>query len=99
RDYKVTGVQTCALPISASSTALLPTYLSTSDGAVLADQYYDTAIMDDCELYADMVGFQCAPALMSSVLPEFSDAGCTSHAASDEIGRASCRERGECWEA
>src|SRR5699024_11253141 len=84
RDRNVTGVQTCALPICAGTerSARGPAWWFTSDGHSLTDLASDEATG----------GFDW------SGLHRILDAMPSGRWTTYEIGRASCRERGERWE-
>src|SRR5690606_40957712 len=83
RDFHVTGVQTCALPISSR-------FLATGGGAT-SDLWLETiATLFDCEvarpLDASGVPYEVGAAEGAALL---------AWRGLGEIGRASCRERGE----
>src|SRR5262249_58505655 len=83
RDWSVTGVQTCALPI-----------------CFLDDDFADFSRVMAVNVLGAMVGTQEAARHMAahgggSIINVTSIGGIT--AGRSEIGRASCRERGEGW--
>src|SRR3712207_8809407 len=81
RDIGVTGVQTCALPISADAAEILAPLLG----------------MDAGELGAQLVGDKRYVAIRRGVLPDVwraIRAERITGVEADQIGRASCRERG-----
>src|SRR5262249_58358241 len=82
RDWSVTGVQTCALPISQAARAATGRQTATSPSpcAKLPAALDDSALAMNCK--------KTKPALSTS------DARRTS-LRQPQIGRASCRERGE----
>src|SRR5207249_7778908 len=92
RDRNVTGVQTCALPISAfevKSTigGLLFPRMTTAQRNAIPNQVGGLMVVADGKLQGlERTVWQ---GLMDELEPVFIDGG--------EIGRASCRERMEVW--
>src|SRR5262249_58690989 len=80
RDWSVTGVQTCALPIYYK----VPTM---GDVPVIDAFFVDTA--DPVANHIGVKGLAEPPGI--GIAPAIANA------VADEIGRASCRERGEGW--
>src|SRR5690606_40358864 len=96
RDFHVTGVQTCALPISATGivAALLHARLHGA-GVHLDVALVDAALgANPLALAAANAGQAAEPAgrgLLNGGAPCYGLYRCA------EIGRASCRERGQSW--
>src|SRR5207237_7543172 len=84
RDSSVTGVQTCALPISDVSGAIARTPAMLPDGRIL----FTTLGHNGWELRA-VAPLTSAQPLTAFVLPPFDSA--------PQIGRASCRARVQTW--
>src|SRR5207253_4913458 len=87
RDGHVTGVQTCALPIS-SSTIISPTF---SSGAKIADRVPTTTRASPIRTRHH------SRARSASLIAECNTATPSKRAPNHEIGRASCRERVKIW--
>src|SRR5688500_20028045 len=83
RDYKVTGVQTCALPIFERCFAMFEAW-----HVRRIDEEVRRFLMRDRE----RVGGALVPCCRHLMIER--DAA---NAVTSEIGRASCRERGEIW--
>src|SRR5206468_9118364 len=90
RDLIVTGVQTCALPISGAGTAA-------RIRAAAADNSDKPAGIRDRPVAGSRA--MAAPKTVGSANPrDFADNSSASPGPTrQEIGRASCRERGEMW--
>src|SRR5205807_6077561 len=95
RDYKVTGVQTCALPIL--------TFLERLPAAELP-AVADLAVVDDgSAITGEVMNLLARRNLLFEVVPSPAArfrinivVGGNDYPRDEEIGRASCRARGEC---
>src|SRR5256885_10662793 len=85
RDYKVTGVQTCALPISRANVVVEA--VSPACRASWSMQLGLSQVTGSWERAAPFSGW--------IAVPDMALAGCKARETLEEIGRASCRERGE----
>src|SRR5690606_41041872 len=93
RDFHVTGVQTCALPIyDLAETASISDYLYVvGDGQVLGQGSPDELMnSDNPRIRQFMQGIPDGPVPFHFDAPDYRDDLL-------EIGRASCRERVEVW--
>src|SRR5690606_39301425 len=96
RDFHVTGVQTCALPILASAPTTHTLQIENSTGVLLDDQNADryaftisgvTNPTDPGTFYARIITYTSDTGDIDNYAP----------GTEGEIGRASCRERGETY--
>src|SRR5207253_7651081 len=96
RDGHVTGVQTCALPISLCDGTLIPVHGSSCDKAFRTGktQHFHSfeEVRDDPEYFGSSVGRPFYQRVMAEGLVSGCDLPLI------EIGRASCRERDWVWE-
>src|SRR5205807_6192298 len=97
RDYKVTGVQTCALPISCMPEACSRTFLCRAF-AVTPRFTLDIASLLQVRRQAhDGARVRRRCAVLAAVLALALGALVLEQMGAEEIGRASCRERVEVW--
>src|SRR5690606_41149505 len=97
RDFHVTGVQTCALPIWAQDGSVL--WRFDTLGPVQCEPYYDK--QEDALYFGSNDGALYKVDASSGALRwRFSTGAEISRRVvlEDEIGRASCREKGKVWE-
>src|SRR5207244_7934200 len=92
RDDLVTGVQTCALPISGARGARRTVFLQIANGVVSVPSSleFDWPRKHDSHLYATYPSFHTARVNIGTART-----GCARPGCGREIGRASCRERVE----
>src|SRR5256885_15339386 len=91
RDYKVTGVQTCALPISAR-VAWTPTGNNVPDYPKLAQLWWKNVAQAVTGEKTPQGAMDNLAEEMDQVMSRLQRAG-MAHCAPKQIGRASCRER------
>src|SRR5690606_40193125 len=95
RDFHVTGVQTCALPISAALSGSQETFRSVArhGGLIVVDDADEMTealmVMSRCKL---PLGRKVGIVATSGDVADFTADQCSHYG---QIGRASCRERGE----
>src|SRR5690606_40294513 len=93
RDFHVTGVQTCALPISERQPIL--TYVGEYDERAVSEAIRRELLRDGQVFFVHnrVKDIEAVAASLRDLVPEARVA--VAHGQMDEIGRASCRERGE----